>query len=35
MIEIDGLMYKVITIYRTNEDGITEPYDIYEPIKQQ
>ncbi len=30
-IEIDGKLYKVITINRYN-NGVNEPYDIYEEI---
>lgn len=29
---IDGVGYKVITKNRINSDGVSEPYDIYEPI---
>jgi hypothetical protein len=33
MITIEGVQYKVITIYRVNKDGVKEPFDIYELIK--
>jgi len=30
---IDGEGYcKVITVNRVNSDGVSEPYDIYEPV---
>tara|TARA_R110002051_G_scaffold322690_2_gene413833 strand:- start:430 stop:543 length:114 start_codon:yes stop_codon:yes gene_type:complete len=31
---IEDKEYKVITIHRYNEDGIYEPYDIYEEINK-
>lgn len=34
IVYIDGVGYcKVITINRYNQDGVNEPYDIYEPVE--
>lgn len=32
VIYIDDVGYKVITQIRINSDGVSEPYDIYEPL---
>lgn len=35
IIYIQGIGHcKVITVNRINQDGINEPYDIYEPIEK-
>jgi hypothetical protein len=30
---IDGVKYRVITVNRYNENGVNEPYDIYEEVE--
>ena len=32
-IYMNGVKYKVIVINRFNEDGVNEPYEIYEEVK--
>ena len=33
IIWINGEAHKVVTVNRVTPDGVSEPYDIYEPVK--